>query len=249
MATGNYSASSMVQTHPHAPHPSQAQAQSPPSRRDLASWWYKFKKTTKKEEEKGNIAPKLPRFIGISRFTLLPFFGRFREIDADSLALQEILEFAKGHGGYTPPDLCSLISKQDSLTFDGESCDGELPRCYFLKYRGRSVTSLAEPRQMREHSQTSRTASPALACLNVFHRPHSDPPSRLTTYKHHQATEVPTGIFGVPLQVSIKYANVAISLTNSEGKSFVYGYVPIVVAKCGVFLKEKGATPPPSTTV
>lgn len=51
----------------------------------------------------------------------------------------------------------------------------------------------------------------------------------------------PTGIFGVPLSTSIKYANVAISLTDSEGKQFTYGYVPIVVAKCGVFLKERGA--------
>lgn len=52
---------------------------------------------------------------------------------------------------------------------------------------------------------------------------------------------VPTqGIFGVPLQVSIRYANVAISLFNEEGQSYIYGYVPIVVAKCGVFLKEKG---------
>ncbi|KAJ6068420.1 hypothetical protein N7499_010307 [Penicillium canescens] len=49
----------------------------------------------------------------------------------------------------------------------------------------------------------------------------------------------PRGIFGIPLNVSIKYANVAISLTNDHGESFIYGYVPIVVAKCGVFLKEK----------
>ncbi|KAJ5746771.1 hypothetical protein N7520_011953 [Penicillium odoratum] len=47
------------------------------------------------------------------------------------------------------------------------------------------------------------------------------------------------GIFGVPLNESIKYANVAISLTNEHGENFIYGYVPIVVAKCGVFLKEK----------
>jgi hypothetical protein len=52
----------------------------------------------------------------------------------------------------------------------------------------------------------------------------------------------PQGIFGVPLNVSIKYANVAISLTNDNGESFIYGYVPIVVAKCGVFLKEKGTS-------
>lgn len=50
----------------------------------------------------------------------------------------------------------------------------------------------------------------------------------------------PAGIFGVPLAESIRYANVAISLTNEQGESFIYGYVPIVVAKCGVFLKEKG---------
>ena len=54
------------------------------------------------------------------------------------------------------------------------------------------------------------------------------------------AVEKPSGIFGVPLKESIPYANVAISLIDAEGHSYVYGYVPIVVAKCGVFLKEKG---------
>ena len=44
----------------------------------------------------------------------------------------------------------------------------------------------------------------------------------------------------MPLIVSIPYANVAISLYNDNGDSYIYGYVPIVVAKCGVFLKEKG---------
>ncbi|OAA80085.1 GPI biosynthesis protein Pig-F [Akanthomyces lecanii RCEF 1005] len=47
------------------------------------------------------------------------------------------------------------------------------------------------------------------------------------------------GIFGVPLRQSITYANVAISLIDEQGQSYIYGYVPIVVAKCGVFLKEK----------
>ena len=55
-----------------------------------------------------------------------------------------------------------------------------------------------------------------------------------------EVVEAPSLIFGVPLQDSIKYANVAISLTNEQGESYIYGYVPIVVAKCGVFLKEKG---------
>ncbi|KKY25130.1 putative rho gtpase activator [Phaeomoniella chlamydospora] len=60
---------------------------------------------------------------------------------------------------------------------------------------------------------------------------------RKTTKKEEE--KVSAGIFGVPLADSIKYANVAISLTNEQGESFIYGYVPIVVAKCGVYLKEK----------
>lgn len=44
----------------------------------------------------------------------------------------------------------------------------------------------------------------------------------------------------MPLIQSIPYANVAISLFNEHGESYIYGYVPIVVAKCGVYLKEKG---------
>ncbi|KAI1432342.1 hypothetical protein GGR50DRAFT_614787 [Xylaria sp. CBS 124048] len=50
------------------------------------------------------------------------------------------------------------------------------------------------------------------------------------------------GIFGVPLRQSITYANVAISLIDENGQSYIYGYVPIVVAKCGVYLKEKATS-------
>lgn len=50
----------------------------------------------------------------------------------------------------------------------------------------------------------------------------------------------PPGIFGVALHESIRYANVPISLLNDKGESYIYGYVPIIVAKCGVYLKEKG---------
>ncbi|KAH8918096.1 RhoGAP-domain-containing protein [Atractiella rhizophila] len=47
------------------------------------------------------------------------------------------------------------------------------------------------------------------------------------------------GVFGVHLSESLKYASVAISMVNAEdGKSYIYGYIPIVVAKCGLFLKE-----------
>ncbi|KAM0791716.1 hypothetical protein ACM66B_003985 [Microbotryomycetes sp. NB124-2] len=45
-------------------------------------------------------------------------------------------------------------------------------------------------------------------------------------------------VFGVSPQQSLKYASVAIRLVASDGKPYVYGYVPIVVAKCGMWLKE-----------
>ncbi|QSL64341.1 hypothetical protein MERGE_001641 [Pneumocystis wakefieldiae] len=52
------------------------------------------------------------------------------------------------------------------------------------------------------------------------------------------ATEKTKGIFGVPLQISLRYANVAISFIDNNENSMIYGHIPVVVAKCGAFLKE-----------
>ena len=48
-------------------------------------------------------------------------------------------------------------------------------------------------------------------------------------------------IFGVHVAELILYANTAISLRNEDGESFIYGYIPVVVAKCCVFLKHGGS--------
>ncbi|GAA6060681.1 hypothetical protein JCM10212_005063 [Sporobolomyces blumeae] len=45
-------------------------------------------------------------------------------------------------------------------------------------------------------------------------------------------------VFGVSLEQSLQYASVAISMVGQDGKQYVYGYVPIIVAKCGMMLKE-----------
>jgi len=50
-------------------------------------------------------------------------------------------------------------------------------------------------------------------------------------------------IFGVALSTSITYANIAISLVDENGQSYIYNYIPIVIAKCGVHFKEKGKLP------
>jgi hypothetical protein len=63
---------------------------------------------------------------------------------------------------------------------------------------------------------------------------------RSTNKRPASTAEAQPGVFGVPLEASIPYANVAISLFHDDGSSYIYGYIPIVVAKTGVYLKEKG---------
>ncbi|GLB40328.1 putative GTPase-activator protein for Rho-like GTPases [Lyophyllum shimeji] len=53
-------------------------------------------------------------------------------------------------------------------------------------------------------------------------------------------------IFGKPLIESLKYASVQISTAGANGELYVWGYVPVVVAKCGLYLKEH-ATEVPGT--
>jgi hypothetical protein len=76
------------------------------------------------------------------------------------------------------------------------------------------------------------------------------------SYKHHQARTVArfvmietrtnlgkataTSVFGIPLHISIQYANIAVAKLNAAGQHHIMGYIPIVVAKTGSFLKEEG---------
>ncbi|KAI0091091.1 Rho GTPase activation protein [Irpex rosettiformis] len=45
-------------------------------------------------------------------------------------------------------------------------------------------------------------------------------------------------VFSRPLKDSLKHASVQISTANSNGELYVWGYIPVVVAKCGLYLKE-----------
>ncbi|KAF8206180.1 Rho GTPase activation protein [Mycena galopus ATCC 62051] len=53
-------------------------------------------------------------------------------------------------------------------------------------------------------------------------------------------------VFGKPLKESLRYASVQISTANANGELYVWGYIPVVVAKCGLYLKEN-ATETPGT--
>ncbi|KFZ20098.1 hypothetical protein V502_03354 [Pseudogymnoascus sp. VKM F-4520 (FW-2644)] len=104
---------------------------------------------------------------------------------------------------------------------------------------GQQPYSQPQPKTLR-HFPLAHQSAPA--------PPAASPPTKrdlkswwkgFKSQRNQETQEQPAGIFGVPLRQSITYANVAISLVDAEGNSYIYGYVPIVVAKCGVYLKEK----------
>ncbi|KAG1750885.1 Rho GTPase activation protein [Suillus lakei] len=45
-------------------------------------------------------------------------------------------------------------------------------------------------------------------------------------------------VFQKPLKESLRFASVQISTANANGELYVWGYIPVVVAKCGLYLKE-----------
>jgi len=48
------------------------------------------------------------------------------------------------------------------------------------------------------------------------------------------------GVFGVPIEISLRYAKVSVGLEGSDEKTLSWLYIPIVVVKCSDFLREKG---------
>ncbi|KAJ7455241.1 Rho GTPase activation protein [Mycena galericulata] len=65
-------------------------------------------------------------------------------------------------------------------------------------------------------------------------------------HKENEDKEPVHTVFGKPLKESLKYASVQISTANANGELYVWGYIPVVVAKCGLYLKEN-ATEVPGT--
>ena len=47
-------------------------------------------------------------------------------------------------------------------------------------------------------------------------------------------------VLGVPLEDLIEYCHVEISITNEKGEPYVEGYIPVIVANIGLFLRQNG---------
>ncbi|KAH0833085.1 Rho GTPase activation protein [Lanmaoa asiatica] len=82
--------------------------------------------------------------------------------------------------------------------------------------------------------------------------------SQFTQSKKLAPTPDEHPVFAKPLKDSLRRASVQISTSNANGDLYVWGYIPVVVAKCGLYLKENGTSPsfvtpphssPPATEV
>ena len=51
------------------------------------------------------------------------------------------------------------------------------------------------------------------------------------------STAQESNVFGVPLKESLRYASVQISTANKDGEMYVWGYIPVVVAKWSVLVE------------
>lgn len=80
--------------------------------------------------------------------------------------------------------------------------------------------------------------SPSHAYMLSQPRPFADHPSSTPPLVSPAAALEDNKVFGVPLRKSLKYASVAISMAGDDGRQYVWGYVPVIVAKVGLYLKE-----------
>lgn len=55
-----------------------------------------------------------------------------------------------------------------------------------------------------------------------------------------QLNNIDRGVFGISLLESVQYAHSRISYIHDKTGDICNGYIPIIIAKCGAFLKDQG---------
>jgi hypothetical protein len=136
--------------------------------------------------------------------------------------------------GLSLADNISIIAVQALPIYEQDLSNSNLYS--FGDFTGTQIDSdNANKKIPKKQSSSSKVISPTRNALKSWWARRTTPPQAKAG-----SADIPSAIFGVPLRQSIVYANVAISLIDTEGRSYIYGYLPIVVAKTSVYLKEKG---------
>ncbi|KAG7664403.1 SAC7 [[Candida] subhashii] len=107
-----------------------------------------------------------------------------------------------------------------------------------------SATDFLRPllnHKSRSSNNISRVRSNSLNQSESSLRQHRD-----SFLQHNSLVDENSKYFGVPLQQALEEAHAKISIvedtTGTDQDSAQYGQIPIVVAKCGIFLKKNGLT-------
>ena len=136
--------------------------------------------------------------------------------------------------GLSLADNISIIAVQALPVYEQDLSNGDLYT--FGDFTGTEIGSRDVSQINSDKKQSSEKApSPSRKALKSWWARRKTP-----SQANAGSLDVTKAVFGVPLHESVAYANTPICLTDAEGKSYVYGYLPIVVAKIGVYIKKNG---------
>lgn len=235
------------------PVPATGQAASPPTKQSLKSWWKTFRPLPRAAPEPHGNTPHHQSQNSATSLSLCPVdVGVFWE--SPMRTHTPVLDGTPcgEHVGPEPFQRFSRIAsaRRQTLRRHSSFLSNTVP--IGLKSSLRRVRDRRAMRNKRVSWHSTLVQGKTAKTPLLPKRVHAKRPKPILRFlqkcclcvlyptKRVRVVQPPTGIFGVPLRQSITYANVAISLVDAEGRSYIYGYVPIVVAKCGVYLKEKG---------
>ncbi|KAG0166872.1 hypothetical protein DFQ30_006627 [Apophysomyces sp. BC1015] len=85
-------------------------------------------------------------------------------------------------------------------------------------------------------------SSPQKALVRAWWKKVTAANPKADDFKVMKLPVVDGGVFGLPLSESLRYAHSSISYIDDRTGIQCFGVIPIVVAKCGSFLKEEGLT-------
>ncbi|CAG8584814.1 18335_t:CDS:10 [Dentiscutata erythropus] len=123
--------------------------------------------------------------------------------------------------------------------FNGAQCKAVCVEAGMLALR-RNATELNHEDfmdVMPHHNSLEMSAPPTKANLKAWWKQFA---ARNAKREGERKGKGSRGIFGVDLAEGIEYARVPICMAGPDGKQYIYGYIPTIVAKCGMFLKEQG---------
>ncbi|KAJ5371186.1 uncharacterized protein N7496_007278 [Penicillium cataractarum] len=181
----------------------------------------------------------------------------FASWDTEELSQQIILPPKADNAATTVLLNYNQTAARSSNTLNTHKADDTMASLDYSQSNSKSSTALNKPQnisrkpvatdQQPVRSSLSSSPPPGVTIFDSERKVRASPetPSKQSLaswWKRFRQTaeikeEAPRGVFRVPLNDSIRYAHVPLSVTTEEGESIITGYVPIIIAMCGMFLK------------